>query len=173
MYRTFFSALFTIAILLTTATACAQAPVCPPPDKLNLKVGQYSLDLQDKRPICVVLGGSFTLNIKTTSGVSVGLDDVKVKQKEGASVKISGRNNVDKKYVVVKVEKVGDEPVDPLDDFWIEVNGVGTLDPIVRVVDSDIMKMLNYEALAEVLKTLGLTWDDATTLLKEQSSSEK
>jgi len=149
--------------MFTTGIAAAQV-ACPGPAELLFKVGKYSMDLQDKKPICVTLPGTFTIKIINPpgSGVSIDSGDVTVKQKDGVGLTIDGSNTATTNKLVVTVEgtaDVGDEF-----DFLIKVDGIGVLDPKVRVVGSNTMFLLQSRVVYETLDYFGLSMDDAMKL---------
>jgi hypothetical protein len=157
-------------VFLVSTTAFADN--CPGPEKMKLDVGLYSLGLQEKKPICVLLGGAFKIEIKVqnNSGITLEKGDVTAEQKLGSSVMIEGSNAVDEDELVVWV--TGDLPDDPIGQFWIKVKGVGELDPKVRVVDNDVMLRVQYDAISGLLSDLGIDWDTAMQLFRDFDDSK-
>lgn len=170
-------ALFAIAVLGFT-TANAQPTNCPPPGGM-MRVGEYHLELMDKRPICVTLledpvsgdfKGYFTINIHAPQ-FEVG--EVTVEEKgdgngeceSDGTVTIVGNNEEDPDKIEVTV--TGEAQEDEVCKFWIHVAGVGTLDPKVRVVGSNIMQTLQLEWLSDSIRDLGLQPGGEHDLLKQ------
>jgi hypothetical protein len=165
-------ALFLFALFGSTI-AHAQAPDCPPLAGLKLTVGEYHISLNDNRPICVELPGSFTIKIVSPPGLGfpISSGDVTVEGKGGGDVTIDGDNEeapINKLKVVV--DGTADE--DDIFEFWIRVAGVGELDPKVRVVDSTVIEMLKSEDLYDTLDTLDLTLEEANKLKPPRPEAE-
>jgi len=168
----------TILLFLGTATlACAvstsaQTPDCPPLNNLKLTVDEYHLSLNDKRPICVTLPGTFKITIHQPGNatVAIGAGDVTVRAKESTGLTIDGSNDAPINKVTVNVD--GDADADDIFAFWIEVEGVGTLDPRVRVIPSSQLLSLKSEAFYDTLDTLDLTLEDANKLIPPHAESE-
>lgn len=154
------------------ASTSAQMPVCPPLNNLKLTIDEYHLSLNDKRPICVTLPGTFKITIHQpgNSTVTVGAGDVTVKAKESTGPTIDGNNNAPINKLTVNVG--GEADPDDVFAFWIEVKGVGTLDPKVRVIPSSQMLNLKSEAFYDTLDTLDLTLEDANKLIPPRAESE-
>jgi hypothetical protein len=135
---------------ITLAQTCTGAGV------LKLKVDKYHLVLVEKRPICITVPGEFKIKIKPLLGstVDIHVGEVTVEEKSTSSpVTIRGTNDPVANKIVVKVELKSDKSVDPDDefDFWIRVDGIGLLDPRVRVVSSVALMQFQYDAINEVL----------------------
>ena len=158
-------------VACSTTTVSATSP-CPLPALMELEVGKYHLLLKAKDPICITVPGEFNIKIDNPSysGVTVGAGDVTVRQKDDpatAKVLISGDNTSPVNWLNVKVEPATGETVYPDDefDFWIDVKGVGILDPRIRVVPAGELNSLQWTAVKEVLDTWGLTFDDVGELM--------
>lgn len=165
MTKNLATAVFSALLLLAMQSACAQTPECPPPNELRLTVGQYQLSLDEKKPICVTVPGTFKIKIfnPPNSGVEIGSGDVTVEAKSSAGLSIEGSNDAPVNKITVEVggsAEKGDEF-----GFLITVEGIGVLDPKVRVVDNDMMFMLKSEAFYDALDTLDLTLDEANKLI--------
>jgi hypothetical protein len=152
------------AVTLLYATSAYADHHCANLPGLKLTVKKYHLELNDKRPICVTVPGEFKITIHNPpgSGVSVGSEDVSVRQKDDSDepdVKIFGDNKSPTNKVAVSVEGAagdGDEF-----EFWIIVKGVGKLDPKVKVIDSDALMNQQYRAVGDAMDAFGLTFEDA------------
>jgi len=160
------------ALALSIATAQAQNQ-CAEMVQLKLTVDKYHLDLNDKRPICVLLGGTFTIKIHNppSSDIEVGVGHVHVEHKVDNNeprVLIWGSNDdeEDPARLSVNVTLAPDKnvAVDEEFEFWIKVDGVGILDPRIKVVDNELMNNLQWQAVEETMKSWGLTVDDVTEL---------
>jgi len=146
------------------ASTNAQTEPCAGLNSLKLTVDEYHLSLNDKRPICITLPGTFKIVIHQpgNSSVTVGAGDATVSAKESTGLTIEGNNNAPVNKITVMVSG----QADPGDEFafWIDVKGVGKLDPKVRVVGSPEMLRLKSEAFYDALDTLDLTLEDANKL---------
>lgn len=141
------------AILLLSAVDahanCANLP------GMRLTAKQNHLSLNDNAPICVTRNddGTIDFNFRITikNPVEVNAGAVRVKQKDQSNnpmVVISGTNESPSNKVTVNVTgaaQVGDDFA-----YLIEVDGIGTLDPTVRVVDNDDLWMIQATSLQEV-----------------------
>jgi len=144
---------------------CARLP------DLKLTVKKNHLDLNDNRPICTTVPGTFKVKINNPpgSGVEVGAGDVTARGKiddwsPPPSATMEGDNSADKEYLVVEVKgsaAVGDEF-----GYWIEVEGVGTLDPTVRAIDTEERGDLTYRWAVESLDLLGVDPELAEEILR-------
>ena len=148
--------------LLYTASAYANHHCANLPG-LMLTVKQYHLDLNDNRPICVTVPGEFKITIHNPpgSGVSVGSGDASVGQKDDSDepdVEIFGDNTSPSNKISVYLE--GDAEVGDEFEFWIVVKGVGSLDPKVKVIDSDALMRQQYHAVDDALDAFGLGFED-------------
>ena len=177
----------TIAIIaLLFASACVHAEIkapaeCPPMsgnDGLRLTVDQYRLGLNNNKPICTVLPGTFRIKVRNPPNADhdVQAGDITIEQKAGAPFSISGDNSADKDYVDVTVAEFvtipetesdcDDGTGDECAKFWIKVKGVGELDPKVRVVDATKQMIHQRDTLAEVFDDLGLTLDEVNAVFR-------
>ncbi|MBT8104192.1 MAG: hypothetical protein HKP05_01025 [Woeseiaceae bacterium] len=154
------------AMLACSATVTAN-PNCANLPGMMLKIQKYSIDLNDKMPVCITVPGEFKIKINNPpgGGLTVGGGDVTVRQKadpENATVLISGDNQSPVNKITVKVEAVAGETVSDGDEFefWIDVKGVGKLDPRIRVVPSNQLMELRDAAIADTLDSFGLTVDE-------------
>jgi hypothetical protein len=138
-----FLALAATALVAYSGTAAAD-PTCANRADLKLTVKKYHIDLNDKRPVCVEVGEEFEIQIVNPhdGGHDVEQGHVTVQQKtdeKKAVMIIDGKNDSAIKRMTVSVNlasgmtekdyKVGDEF-----SFWIRIEGVGTLDPRIRVI---------------------------------------
>ena len=137
-----------------------------PPAELKLTVGDYHLDLNEKKPIPVTLPGTFKIKILTlgNSGVTINSGGVTVEAKSSGGLTIEGDNSADVHKIAVTVNGVPDPEGDGIYDFWIHVEGVGTLDPKVRVVGDETMSSLQADAVYDLLDTLNISLEDANKL---------
>ncbi|MGI9200149.1 MAG: hypothetical protein ACR2QL_03765 [Woeseiaceae bacterium] len=181
----------------TSAYATPPADDCPPMsggNALKLQIDQYHLSLNNKKPICVVINtdtGEGTVNIKIHNPPSADHDvqagDVTAGQKADSPLEITGvntggsGNNDDLLVLTVKEFEsgggpdtdCGDESGDVCARFWIKVAGVGELDPKVRVVEGSVQMGHHQDILGQVVKDLGLTLEQATTILESQEYGDK
>ena len=159
-------ALAATALIACSATVTANANCANLPGMM-LTVKQYSIDLNDNRPVCVTVPGEFKIKIVNPpgGGHTVAGSDVTVRQKadaEDAAVLINGANLSPVNKLTVMVEGVPGKSIADGDEFefWIEIKGVGKLDPRIRVVPSNELRALQEAAIAETLDAFGLTVDD-------------
>ena len=142
-----FLALAATALIAYSGTASAQAD-CSNLPGMKLTIKQYSIDLNDRRPVCVYtenLPSKFIIQIVNpqNGGHTVEAGHVTVRQKvepDDHQVDIKGDNASlsNKLVLLVTVDKgpkwvpIENEPEEF--EFWIKVEGVGTLDPRIRVI---------------------------------------
>jgi len=137
-------------------SSITQAQICKGAGVLKLKVDKYHLVLVEKKPICITVPGQFKIKIKPLSGSTVDIlvGEATVEEKSASSpVTIRGTNDPAANKIIVKVELKSGKYVDPDDefDFWIKVDGIGLLDPRVRVVSRAELLQFQYDAINEVL----------------------
>jgi len=155
------------AVTLLYATSAYAGHHCANLPGLMLTVKEYHLDLNDNRPICVTVPGEFKIIIHSPpgSGVSVGSGEVSVGQKDDSDepdVVIFGDNTSPTNKISVYLE--GDAEVGDEFEFWINVEGVGMLDPRVRVIDNDALMRQQYDAVDDTMDAFGLTFEDTKKL---------
>jgi len=167
-------ALVTLAIVTSCACAVtnAQAPDCPPAGDLVLTVGQYQLNLNEKKPVCVTVPGEFKIRVHNPpgSGVSIGAGDITVEAKYEGGPSITGSNDAPVNKITVKIGGSAD-PGDEF-DFLIRVDGVGWLDPKVRVVGNTVSMALKSAAVYDLLDTLDLTLEEVNKLIPPRSEAK-
>ena len=151
-----------MALVACSSTVTANEP-CPLPTKMNLEVGKYHLALEAKDPICITVPGEFKITIENPSysGIEVGLNQVTIKQKgdsENPPVTISGSN--DEAVNKILVEVTGTAEPGEIYEFWIKVDGVGLLDPRIRIITTPELNALQWAAVDETLDIWNLTFDD-------------
>jgi hypothetical protein len=152
------------ATLGCAASTNASPNDCAKMTTLRLTVDEYRLSLNNKKPICVAVPGTFKIVIRqpANSTVTIGAGDVTVTAKASTGLTINGSNTAPVNKVTVTVD--GDADIDDEFGFWINVNGVGKLDPKVRVVGSSTMLNLKSQEFYDTLDTLNLTLEDANKL---------
>ncbi|MGB5628257.1 MAG: hypothetical protein WBM57_02740 [Woeseiaceae bacterium] len=85
-------------------------------------------------------------------------------------VTITGNNAAADDEVIVTIS--GEDLENKICEFWINAENLGTLDPKVRVVDSDVMQMLLSKGLYDALDELGLTLEEANKLKPPRPEAE-
>jgi hypothetical protein len=168
-----------ILLFLATATlGCAastnaQTSECAKQTDLKLTVDENQLSLNDKKPICITVPGTFKIVIHQPGNatVTIGAGDVTVSAKASTGLTISGNNNAPVNKITVTVD--GEADIDDEFGFWINVDGVGKLDPKVRVVGSSTMLNLQAQDFYDTLDTLGLTLEDANELKPPQPATSE
>ncbi len=146
--------------IIVTTLGCmstASAQDCADVAALRLIVDKYHLRLNDKRPICITVPGKFKIKIKQPAGASVTVNagDVTVTEKTGSALDIEGDNAAVANKVRVEVD--GPALVEEEFDFWIKVEGVGELDPRVRVIDNDSLNQVKKKLIDDLFDTLVTT----------------
>jgi len=149
--------------ILSMQTACAQTPKCAKPNDIVLTVGQYSLDLEQKNPVCVTAPDTFKIKIKDKTGGTVAAGDATVEKKNCSGLTIVGNNIDNKKKIAVNVGGASEKGYEC--EFLIRVKNVGVLDPRVRVVGSSFKMQLTSDAFYDTLDTLDLTVEEANKLI--------
>ncbi|MDJ0760529.1 MAG: hypothetical protein QNJ19_14135 [Woeseiaceae bacterium] len=149
------------------APACAQS-TCPPGPKPKLKVGEYQLALTNTSAFCVKKNGSFKIRIVDgQSPITIGDGTIKVRGKptnDPNAPTIEGDSEAGEDKIRVKVSDAGF--VGQEYRFYIEVVGVGKLDPRVRIVTPSVLRRHAYNlgvyAIEDELgfDALGLETDD-------------
>jgi hypothetical protein len=153
-----------LAMIFTSACALANPSPpetdCPKPSVLLLLVHDQFLWLTERRPICVTAPGAFKIRIINLSGadVTIGRGDVTARGKDDdkspkPSLTMSGDNSAKKNILDVKVD--GTANLGSEFGVWINVAGVGTLDPTVRVIGKGALQSLKYDTAQEDLQLLG------------------
>lgn len=161
------------ATLGCVASTNAQPNDCAQLTNLKLTVDEYQLSLNDKKPICVTTPGTFKIVIHQpgNSTVTIGAGDVTVSAKANTGLTINGSNDAPVNKITVTVD--GDADINDEFGFWINVDGVGNLDPKVRVVGSSTMLNLKSQELYDTLDTLSLTLDEANKLRPPQPAASE
>lgn len=141
---------FSICIAVLACSNAGYAENCSP-SKMTLRIQKYELDyrLQNKKKgqKCVTLGNKYQMEIKLKGDdpVEIPVGAIRVHEKEG-TLTIRGTNataNPDSIWI-----EIGDNStVDSPHRFYITVDGVGTIDPIVKVVDNNKRRLALSEAL--------------------------
>ena len=164
MTKTFTLGVFSAFALMSIQSACALPPDCPGPNQLLLHVAKYELGLNEKKPICVTTPGNFKIKIvgPRNQGVSIQAGDAVVEGKKCDGLEIAGDNSADKNKITVEV--VGNAAINYECEFWIKVDGIGMLDPKVRVVDNETIMNLQYVSLHDFLDTLDISLEEANKL---------
>lgn len=145
---------------------------------LKLTIEKYHLSLNLKKPICIAMDKSVNvkINVPQNADHEVQPGDVTAVQKAGAKFKIEGDNSDDKDLLELTITPLedgndddtdcGDEFGDECAKFWIKVKGVGELDPMVRVVEPEVLTRSYHDTLWDVLRDLDLTLEQAIGILE-------
>jgi hypothetical protein len=121
-----------IAGLALLAFGEVDAQGCPNQDNIMLKVDYHTLDFNEKAPICVRPGETFKFKLIALGNYPLEPDDISIEPKNGGTFTIVSVNSAN--FMFVRVEDVTPSP-DPL-GFEIRVDGVGCLDPRVRIIEN-------------------------------------
>jgi hypothetical protein len=126
--------------------------------RMTLNIQKYALDYElknfGKKKMCIEYGKSYHLDIKQAGNddVPIAIGGITVYEKPGDIDAIGSNDKVNPKSMTVTFGSAGDPARDH--KFYIKVDGVGILDPIVRVVDN---------------RAYLQAWDDAVQKLAEIS----
>jgi hypothetical protein len=174
------SALLDAACLIASQLSFAGSHTgCADITNYRLTVKMYHLELNDRAPVCMTAPGSFDITIHNPVGSDhdVEVNDVTVSNKgTDCEVEISGQNSdtTDPLTVTVNITDAGGPNECKNDDgdyaFLISVEGVGELDPAVRVIDSTVLLDLQWHAVNE---TLDAWYTDYESLLRATKSADK
>jgi hypothetical protein len=169
MKNKIFASLMITALLGTSGSVFAQDCIDAVPLP-QLRVGAGLLDFNDhanaRKPICVKLGGSFKIRVITIGGLTLEPGDVVVQAKSSNGPTIEGTNDPASNKVTVEVNGVAD--VGDEFGFIIDVDGVGILDPMVRIVQTDAIERGDLEGINHVLESeLGLSLEEVQKLGRE------
>lgn len=160
-------------LIAVIASAGLAAPAvaqnsCPPGPKPKLKVGEYQLALTNTNAFCVKKNGTFKIKIVDgNSPITIGDGTIKVRGKptnDPNAPTIEGDSEAGEDKIKVKVSDAGFEGQEYR--FYIEVVGVGKLDPRVRIVTSEVLRLHAYEIGVNAIEeeigfdTLGLETED-------------
>lgn len=141
----------TMILLLTILTSAAQAQQCPA-DPI-LRVDAQTLDMQENKPVCVTSPGEFGIRIKPAQGFDFDPQSVSVEEKEENAFDGEIRNvNIEQNgsfYDVTVRVAPGFEP-GSTPGYEIEVEGVGELDPRVRVTNNRTLLNFNLPRYPEI-----------------------
>jgi hypothetical protein len=132
-----------LSVLATPSRAAEEAiappapmpPGCSPSTTLTLVVSQYHLDLIDKAPVCLRRKSPvFTIRVVVAGNVEE-IGDVTVGQKQPASPRpVTIEGNYDSTNGTLLVFVQGDLEVDDVFKYFIRVEGVGLIDPRIRII---------------------------------------
>ena len=172
------SAITAVSALLLGCTGLASTAVaCPPLTAMLITAKENHLSLNDNAPVCVPLNEDgtvdYTFQLKVVPQANPPVA-VSVEQKGSATVTIEGNNADDPAKVSVHVHgpaALGDEF-----SYIIYAEGIGMLDPKVRVIPSDQNMTHQAGVLQDYLETYGLTTEDVPGLLRtidEMSAENK
>ncbi|MDH4048451.1 MAG: hypothetical protein OEW68_10260 [Gammaproteobacteria bacterium] len=152
----------TTSILLRAAVICAgifamsasaNAQQCPAMPKL--KIDFHTLDFTEPKPVCVRRNGFFGIKLKALGDYQLDYSKVSVEQKSGIE-QITKDDLVGNDVMLVKVGNFTAGGPDP--GYKIHVDGVGTLDPRVRIIPSYIAFAPNHVAAEDyMLEDYGLS----------------
>ena len=130
-----------LVVVSMFVTACAMNPDVPQFDKkykcdrqnLNLLLNVNKIQLVPKKIKCVEPGKEYIMKITVLGNdLKISAGDVTMTPKSGNPAWLSGTNSSDQGELKFTVDK--DEPMNAQYSYLIDVEGVGTLDPIVKVV---------------------------------------
>ena len=177
-------------LLMFAATAANAVPDCPPTageNAMKLRIDEYHLELDNKKPICILVdsSGTGTISIKIhnppSASHNVEAGDVTVEQKADSPYMIEGDNSDDPDLLELTLSEFGsgagsdtecgDSSTDICAKFWINVEGVGKLDPRARVIDIDTRIRYIEDIFQGALDDyeLDLTLGEAFRILDEQA----
>ena len=114
----------------------------------QLKIDKHTLDFNGHKPVCLNLGTTtFTIKLITLGNFDLNYEKLTVVQKDGPGTIVKHGIDADGN-LVVKIEgySAGDEP-----RYKIKLEGVGELDPRVRISENLLSLKPNYAAIDNYL----------------------
>jgi hypothetical protein len=160
-----------ICIAVLACSPAGNAQDCST-SKMTLKIQKYELDYRlknnSKNKKCVTIGSTYQLEIKLIGAdpVDISVGAIRVHEKSG-TLSIRGEN-VEANPESMSIEIDGTASGDGSHQFYITVDGVGTIDPIVKVVDSNLYRLALREALQAFSEDFDL--QNATIEIKSTTS---
>ncbi|MDJ0940715.1 MAG: hypothetical protein QNJ00_13220 [Woeseiaceae bacterium] len=163
-------------ILTILATLCLGA-CAPAQAQLNcvaygvLELGPRHMSYETRNNLCA-FDGKFRIFVTTEPNSDFIIPDITVDEKPGATYPISGDNDPYRWVIFAEVEN--QPPLFSYHEFSIKAEGVGTLDPRVRVVPSFVFRDHRLKRANEFLINNG--YPDLLTLTvieKELEQSER
>ena len=147
-----------MSFMLWNCANAADHDDCADLDSLELKVRPGQLVLKDKSdedfPACMVPGSTFSIEVKASGGADVGVGDVTANEVGGSPLAISGNNEGDKDWLVINV--TSNATPGTIVKYEIHVEGIGMLDPRVRVVDVEEQERIQLGVLEETIRNWGI-----------------
>lgn len=149
------------AIMAGSLTLACSAPViadddCEPPQNMKLWIGEYHLELDEKKFICAPVPSEFIITVKGKSNYTVSPGQVTVAKKAdsgGPQVTVEGNNDDDEEELVIRLTGVATK--DTIVSFLIDVEDVGVLDPKIKIIDNNIWLHNTSKAMSEAAKGMG------------------
>lgn len=136
--------------------------------KLTLHIGKYEIRMTPKsKPVCVErdaagnIDATIEMDIKIGSDITIGLDAVTINEKPGGTVTIRGVNDTLVDHVEIDVDGTGNEG--QVFSFDVRVEGLGYLDPRIRIVDDSDSLLILGRAIREAIDTGKLLSDPTMT----------
>lgn len=128
-------ATFAVPIAFCLVPVGAGAQECSQ-QKMKLQIQKYHLEFKLKEKKCVEIGKSYELKVQQAGpdDVQLAIGDITVYEKGQNGLTIRGTNDVANPTTMM-VDIGGNANLGDEFEFYVNVKGVGTLDPIVRVVD--------------------------------------
>lgn len=147
-----------VASAVLAVPACAQQHTCPLGKKPELKVGEHQLALTNTNAFCARRNGSFRITIVDGhTPITIGDGTIKVRGKPTSDPNaptIEGDSVAGEDLIRVRVSNKGYEGQEYR--FYIEVVGVGKLDPRVRIVSPMALRLRAKQAAIDgVVKEVG------------------
>lgn len=129
---TYISAL--ILLLSAAASAVEQEESCTPRTRPPILIVDHdTLDFHQDKPTCVNKNGTFKIRVVFENGFTASEHDFIIRNKaKSGKIRLKSYNKK-RQWLNVKVEDLSPETEY---QYWIKVNGVGTIDPRVRVIDT-------------------------------------
>ncbi len=159
-------------IMCATTDASAQANPCgnlnTPSVELRLDLDKFELRFTNKKHMCLDFrtANSGTFRIRVDAGNSgytseSGAITVEGKNQSTGAPVVTGTNSAADPYIILIDVTDASVPVTNSADYayWIKVPGVGTLDPIVRIIRTSFAPLLAQD-VETALQDQGLTLED-------------
>lgn len=148
-----------VLVALAASLPLAAQANCPA-DPI-LRVDTQTLDMQEKKPVCVPSPGEFRIRIKPAAGFELDPEAVSVEEKEDNEHKGEIRNVdivKDGPFYDLTVRVDAGFPPGSEPGYEIEIEGVGELDPRVRVSNNRTLMSVSLPQYPEVEATLNDTF---------------
>lgn len=164
--------LFLTAVLAgSLSLACSSTVVannlddCADVPKMKLTLGEYHIDLNDKKAVCVPVNTTFTIQVKKQGQYVIQKGWVTVEKKKdskGPSATVTGNNSADASELKVTIGGTVSEGTTV--SFLIKIKDLGELDPKIKIIDNATFLELQARGVRRVMEAYGKTGSDVRKL---------